>query len=143
MSILLINILHETLTVNGLHLLQLLMAAFLGILFLQSGLDKIFDYKGNLAYLTEHFKNSPLSHFIGFLLPVITLLEVAAGLLSAAGVLALFFGNQVIAYWGNVLAAAALLALFFGQRIAKDYGGAATLVAYFMLTMFGLYIHTL
>ncbi len=137
------NILHESLASNGLLLLQLLMAAFLGILFLQSGLDKIFDYKGNLAYLMEHFKNSPLGRFTGFLLPVIILLEVAAGLLSAVGLIALLLGNHTIAYWGNMLAAIALLALFFGQRIAKDYGGAATLVVYFMVTMFGLYIHTL
>ena len=40
------------------------------ILFLQSGLDKIFNYKGNLEWLTSHFAKSPLGGTVGLMLPV-------------------------------------------------------------------------
>ena len=65
--------------------LQILSLAFLGVLFLQSGLDKVFNYKGNKEWLTGHFAKSPLKHTVGLLMPVITILEVAAGVLSALG----------------------------------------------------------
>ena len=42
-------------------ILQLLVSAFLAVLFLQSGLDKVIDRKGNRAYLDEHFARSPLA----------------------------------------------------------------------------------
>jgi diacylglycerol kinase len=38
------------------------------------------------------------------------------------------------------VAALNLIMLFFGQRVAKDYGGAAILVPYFILTMVGLFV---
>ena len=65
--------------------LQILSLAFLAILFLQSGLDKVFNYKGNLEWLTGHFAKSPLKNTVGLLMPVITILEVAAGVFSAIG----------------------------------------------------------
>lgn len=124
------------------HLLQtltivrILAALFLAILFLQSGLDKIFDWQGNLDWLTEHFAKSPLASTVRPMVLVITLLEVSAGGLSAAGVVQLALtGVPTIAFWGAVVAGISLTALFFGQRIAKDYAGAATLVPYFILTL--------
>ena len=66
-------------------LVKLLFAAFNGILFTQSGLDKVFHYQGNLDYFKDHFKKSPLASSIGLLMPVITLLETSAGLISLAG----------------------------------------------------------
>ena len=43
---------------------QILTAAILAILFLQSGLDKIFDWKGNLSWLKSHFGSSPLKSVV-------------------------------------------------------------------------------
>jgi hypothetical protein len=118
-----------------------LCAAFLAILFLQSGLDKVVDWKGNLGWLTGHFAKSPLRGVVVPMLGVITLLELAAGVLSAAGVVALVVsGSARLAYGGAALSAVSLLGLFFGQRMAKEYAGAAVLVPYFLLTLAGMYL---
>ena len=60
--------------------------AFLAILFLQSGLDKVFNYKGNKEWLAGHFANSPLKNMVGLMVPLITILEVASGAFCAAGI---------------------------------------------------------
>jgi hypothetical protein len=119
-------------------LVKTLIPALMAILFLQSGFDKVFNYKGNLAYFTDHFKNSPLRKTVGLLLPTITILEIAAGMMSAIGTVSLFFGNEILAYTGLMLSGASLLCLFFGQRLAKDYAGAGGLVGYFILVIMGL-----
>jgi hypothetical protein len=109
-------------------------SAMLAILFLQSGLDKVFDFRGNLGWLTGHFARSPLRGTVLPMLVVITLTEVAAGALSAAGALHLAVHQaQGLALWGARLATLNVVMLFFGQRLAKDYAGAASLVPYFIL----------
>lgn len=121
--------------------LQILCLIFLAILFLQSGLDKVFDYKGNMEWLTGHFANSPLKGTVGILLPVLTVMEIAAGALCAVGVVMLIVsGSTTIGLIGTQLSALCLIALFFGQRVAKDYPGAATLTTYFLITMAGIYL---
>ena len=121
--------------------MQLLTAAFLAILFLQSGIDKVVDRRGNLEWLTGHFAKSPLAKVVPALLTVITILELAAGLLTTIGcVLVIVLHDATIAFYGAVVAAVAVLALFFGQRMAKDYAGAAVLVPYFLLTLFAIYL---
>jgi hypothetical protein len=122
-------------------LVQAAFAAMTAILFLQSSLDKLFHWKGNKDYLTEHFSKSPLKGTVPLLLPVITLVEFSAGLCSAIGlVLMLFLKEKGIGTWGMLLATAAIILLFFGQRVAKDYAGAAALVPYFLLCAGGLYV---
>jgi hypothetical protein len=114
-------------------------AAFLAILFLQSGIDKIVDRKGNIEWLTGHFAKSPLASQVVPMVSVITVIEVAAGALSAAGaVMLIATGSRTLAALGALLAVAAILMLFFGQRIAKDYAGAAALVPYFIVASGGL-----
>src|SRR5712675_2784861 len=125
---------------NAIFLLQTLASAFLAILFLQSGIDKIVDRGGNLEWLKEHFAKSPLAGTVPALLTVITILELAAGILSALGcVLLLLLRDSTVAFCGAVISAAAIIALFFGQRIAKDYAGAAVLVPYFLLALLAIY----
>jgi uncharacterized membrane protein YphA (DoxX/SURF4 family) len=115
-------------------LARLAAAALLAILFLQSGIDKIVDRKGNLDWLTGHFSKSPLASLVVPMVAVITVVEVAAGLLSALGLLTLLFtGNRSVAALGALLSITAILMLFFGQRMAKDYTGAAALIPYFIL----------
>jgi len=126
--------------VTGL-LLQILPTVFLAILFLQSGLDKVVDRKGNLAWLTGHFAKSPLCEVVPTMLAVITVMEVGAGLVSAVGAGALVIGSgPELAFLGAALSALSLTGLFFGQRIAKDYAGAAALVPYFLLTLVAMYL---
>ena len=113
---------------------QVLTAAMLAICFLQSGIDKIVDFKGNLAWLTGHFAKSPLAGQVAPMLVVVTVLECAAGLLCAIGFVQIALdGSRTIALYGAELAALNIVMLFFGQRVAKDYAGAATLVTYFIL----------
>lgn len=120
---------------------QLLSLAFLAILFLQSGLDKVFDYKGNKAWLTGHFAKSPLKSTIGLLMPVITILEVAAGAFSAIGAVQILLGGSTqMGLIGAQLSAASILSLFFGQRLAKDYEGAGGLVGYFLVCLAAIYV---
>jgi hypothetical protein len=122
-------------------LAKLCTAAFLAILFLQSGIDKLVDRKGNIEWLTGHFANSPLAGQVVPMLSVVTLIEIGAGLLSALGAAWLLFtGSSSVAAWGALVAIVALLMLFFGQRMAKDYEGAAVLVPYFILTVGALWL---
>lgn len=122
-------------------LLQVLSSAFLAILFLQSAIDKIVDRRGNLEWLTGHFAKIPLAGMVPLMVAVITILELAAGALSAVGCLLIIIGrSSTLAFCGAVIAAVAILALFFGQRIAKDYAGAATLVPYFLLALVAIYL---
>jgi diacylglycerol kinase len=126
---------------NAIYLMQIFVAAFLAILFLQSGIDKIVDRRGNLEWLKGHFAKSPLAGTVPALLTAITILEVAAGMLSAFGcVLVLLMRDSTVAFCGAVISAAAIIALFFGQRVAKDYAGAAVLVPYFVLALVAIYL---
>jgi hypothetical protein len=121
--------------------MQLLTAAFLAILFLQSGVDKLVDRDGNAAYLREHFQNSPLAGQVEMMLTVVTVFELLAGTLSGLGTLAmLMWGGHTFAYYGAVLGTITIVMLFFGQRVAKDYAGAAVLVPYFLLGLVGIHL---
>lgn len=111
-------------------------ALFVAILFIQSGLDKVFDWKGNLEWLTGHFSKTFLAGMVPMMLGTITLMELATGLTAAAGIVYFIAtGSLVVVFAAGVLGAASLTALFFGQRIAKDYPGAAVLVPYFLLLL--------
>src|ERR1700724_1590314 len=123
------------------YILQLLVSAFIAILFLQSGIDKIVDRQGNLQWLSGHFAKSPIAGMVPVLFGLLTIVELAAGLLSGIGFFALLFAhNPTIAFYGAVISALAILCLFFGQRIAKEYAGAAVLVPYFLLTLVAIYL---
>lgn len=116
-------------------------ALFVAILFIQSGLDKVFDWNGNLEWLTGHFGETPLKPFVPMMLATITVLEILTGVLSAVGfVYFLFTGSVFLIFIAAVLGAASITALFFGQRVAKDYEGAAVLVPYFILMMILIYL---
>jgi hypothetical protein len=123
------------------YLLQILVSAFLAILFLQSGIDKIVDRRGNLSWLSGHFAKSPLARIVPLLFGILTIIEVAAGVLSGIGFLALLFAhNSTIALYGAIISALAILCLFFGQRMAKEYAGAAVLVPYFLLALVAIHL---
>ena len=123
------------------YLAQILVSAFLAILFLQSGIDKIVDRQGNLQWLSGHFAKSPLAKMLPFLFGILTLIEVLAGALSAVGFLLLMVSREpAVAFYGAIVSAIAVLCLFFGQRMAKEYAGAAILVPYFLLTLVAIYV---
>ena len=128
-------------TPGAIHAMQVLTSAFLAILFLQSGIDKVVDRRGNLDWLKGHFAKSPLAGVVPLMVTIITIMELAAGILSAVGCLLIFVGrDSALAFYGAVVAAFSILALFFGQRMAKDYAGAGVLVPYFLLMLAAIYL---
>ncbi len=115
---------------------QLLASALLAILFLQSGIDKVVDFRGNLQWLTGHFSKSPLRSMVTPMLATILVTECAAGAICAAGAAQILgAGETAWALRGAQLAALNIVMLFFGQRLAKDYAGAAALIPYFILSV--------
>jgi hypothetical protein len=125
---------------QGMWLIQALVSVFFAILFLQSGLDKVIDWKGNLEWLTGHFSKSFLSGMVPIMLATLTLVEIVAGAISALAVVeVLVYKTYCLAFVGTALSALSLVMLFFGQRIAKDYAGAGGLVPYFILAIINLY----
>ncbi|MCL5247304.1 DoxX family protein [Cellulophaga sp. 20_2_10] len=128
------NNLHENIT-------EVLLLIFLIITFLQSGFDKVADWKGNLSWLKGHFSETPLKNTVPLLLGIILIIEVIAGALCAVGVVQFILdGQSNMAIYGTILSCITLLFLLFGQRIAKDYEGAKTIVIYFMPAIFLLYL---
>ncbi len=126
---------------EAIYVMQILISAFLAILFLQSGIDKVVDRRGNLDWLKGHFVKSPLAGVVPLMVFAITTLELAAGAFSAIGcALIIISRGTMVAFYGAVVSALSILALFFGQRMAKDYAGAAILVPYFLLTLIAIYL---
>src|SRR5438552_14241942 len=92
------------------YLLQIFVSAFLAILFLQSGIDKVVDRRGNLEFLRGHFAKSPLAGMVPSLVTVITILEIAAGALSAIGCMLIILTREpAIAFYGAVISAFSIL----------------------------------
>ena len=126
-------------SLSPLSISQILIASFLTICFLQSGIDKIIDRKGNLDWLTGHFSNSPFKKIVPLLLMVITLTELLGGFLCTVGIIDFFInGTKELILYGFIINSLTLIALFLGQRIAKDYEGASVLVGYFIITIIGI-----
>lgn len=115
-------------------------STFLAIVFLQSGLDKLFNYKRELGWVRQKFVKNALYNYVGILFLTLTLLEVISGCLSVGGMIHLLTSNDpYVARWGAWFSAMTMLVLIFGQRITKDYTGAATLVPYYIASLLGLY----
>lgn len=119
----------------------ILLLAFLAITFLQSSTDKILDWKGNLQWLTSHFAKTPFKNLVPSLLSLVLLMEAAAGILCALGIVETLMGFSAgLGFSGAVVACGALLMLLLGQRIAKDYDGARTIVIYFVPAIFLVFL---
>ncbi len=120
---------------------EVLTLLFLIITFLQSGIDKLTDWKGNLSFIKGHFKNSPLKNQVPVLLAIILIIEIAASLLMIVGVYQLYASElKEMAIMGIELSALSLIFLLIGQRLAKDYAGAMTLGVYFIIAIIGLHL---
>lgn len=120
---------------------ELLTLLFLVVTFLQSGIDKLTDWNGNLSFIKGHFKNSPLKNTVPLLLAIILIVEIAASIFMLVGVYQLYTSElKEMAALGVALSAVSLIFLLIGQRLAKDYAGAMTLAVYFIICLFGLYL---
>ena len=59
----------------GQNLPALLISLFVCVLFVQSSLDKVFDWKGNVAWLNDHFEKTFLAPGVPVMLAMITVME--------------------------------------------------------------------
>lgn len=125
----------------GAFITEILILLFITITFLQSGIDKIVDWKGNIGWLKGHFAETFMARQVPLMVGIILVLEVLTGLLAIAGIaLILYAGINTLALYACILAAVTLLMLLFGQRVAKDYAGAFTITGYFVVVILGVYI---
>ena len=123
------------------HITEIILLLFLAITFLQSGLDKILDWKGNIYWLKSHFSKTFMANMVEVNVAIILILETIAGLLAIIGIYQLLVNdNASLGFYASILSAITLLLLLFGQRVAKDYDGARTIVVYLIPTLFTLYI---
>ncbi|MDA9018772.1 DoxX family membrane protein [Flavobacteriaceae bacterium] len=113
--------------------------AFFLIVFIQSGLDKVFDYKGNLSFLNDSLGSFFSKPLITLALISVTILELISGLLCLIGIVDVIFNDSnFIGLIGMIIGSIALLILLFGQRVSKNYDGAKTIAIYFILAMIGI-----
>jgi uncharacterized membrane protein YphA (DoxX/SURF4 family) len=118
----------------------ILLMAFLALTFLQSGIDKISDWNGNVAWLKGHFANTFIKNQVPAALISILALEIVAGVLAIMGIVQNLMTNGTqLANYASIVSCVTLLLLLFGQRIAKDYDGARTIVIYFIPALLGVY----
>lgn len=122
------------------NITSILILVFLAITFLQSGYDKLFNWKDNLEWLRGHFAKTPLKNQVPLALANILILELISGILCIVGCIELLVNNgRVFGFYGAVFSCITLLMLLFGQRLAKDYDGARTIVIYFIPAILAVY----
>tara|TARA_B110000444_G_scaffold235279_1_gene246183 strand:- start:34 stop:540 length:507 start_codon:yes stop_codon:yes gene_type:complete len=124
---------------DPLVLCQILIAIFISIVFIQSGLDKILNRRNNLEYFKVQFSKSIFNKVYPILLSILTILELVGGLMLVYGIYFSFAEKTTLwIFYGLVYLAITMIFLLLGQRIAKDYIGAADLVPYFILIILGI-----
>ena len=95
---------------------------FFSIVFIQSGLDKLFDKKGNISFLIELLGKAFKRSLILLAFYVVTVLEILSGLLCFVGVIEILFkGTSKAGLIGMILGSTALLVLLFGQNFCVEY----------------------
>ena len=119
---------------------SILVLAFLAVTFIQSGYDKVMDWKGNIAFLKEHLANTSLQKHVPLALMHLLILELISGILCVVGVIQLLVNNgRTFGLYGGIFSCLTLIMLLFGQRLAKDYDGARTIVIYFIPAVLAVY----
>ncbi|HLT50543.1 MAG TPA: hypothetical protein VKZ93_01225, partial [Arenibacter sp.] len=58
------------------HATELLLLLFLIITFIQSSMDKVLDWKGNLSWLKGHFSKTPFRNLVPILLGSVMVMEL-------------------------------------------------------------------
>ena len=74
----------------------LLILSFFSIVFIQSGLDKVFDHKGNLSFLRDLLGKFFNQSLITLAFISVTVLELFSGFLCLAGVFYTLFYERII-----------------------------------------------
>ena len=115
------------------NIASILILVFLAITFLQSGYDKIFNWKDNVVWLKEHFAETPLRNQVPLALLNLLILELISGILCIVGSIEVALNSgRLYGLYGAIFSCITFIMLLFGQRMAKDYDGARTIVLYFI-----------
>ena len=84
---------------------QLLILAFLAIVFLQSSIDKLTDWKGNLSFLKDHFGKTFLKNNVPLMLGIIMVGELIVGILSVIGIVQIYISEvMTIGFYAAIIA---------------------------------------
>ena len=122
------------------NIAPILVLALLAVTFIQSGYEKIMDWKGNVTWLKEHFAKTRLKNHVPLALFHILVLELISGILCVVGCIQLLVNNErTFGLYGGIFSCISLIMMLFGQRLAKDYDGARTIVIYFMPAILVVY----
>ena len=119
---------------------SILILVLLALTFIQSGYDKVMDWKGNVSWLKEHFAKTRLKNHVPLALFHILILELISGVLCVVGCIQLLINNgRTFGLYGGIFSCITLIMLLFGKRLAKDYDGARTIVIYFIPAILVVY----
>ena len=122
------------------NIAAVLSLVLLALTFIQSGYDKISDWKGNIEWLKGHFIQTPIKNMVPASLMLVLALEVIAGILCLSGAVKLMlYNDRVFGLFGAIFSCITLIFLLLGQRLAKDYDGARTIVIYFIPAVMAVY----
>ena len=122
------------------NIASILVLVLLAVTFIQSGYDKVMDWKGNIEFLKEHFANTSLKNRVGLALLHILVLELISGVLCIVGIIQLLVTqSRTFGLYGAIFSCITLIMLLYGQRLAKDYDGARTIVIYFIPAIMAVY----
>lgn len=123
------------------HSAEILILIFFIVTYFFSIVEKLADWKGTIAYYTNHFKKTILQKMIPVLLINVLFFEIITVILLTIGLYFLVAENTIIvAKVGLEISAITLLLFLVGQRIVKDYSGAMNIAVYFILNVIGIYI---
>ena len=119
---------------------SILILVLLAVTFIQSAYDKVMDWKGNVAWLKEHFAGTSLKKHVPLALLHILILELISGILCIVGCIQLLINDErAFGLYGGIFSCITLIMLLYGQRLAKDYDGARTVVIYFIPAVMVVY----
>ncbi|HMI06918.1 MAG TPA: hypothetical protein VK528_05180 [Flavobacterium sp.] len=122
------------------NIASILVLVLLAVTFIQSGYDKVMDWKGNIEFLREHFAQTSLKKYVHLALLHILVLELISGILCIVGCIQLLINNErTFGLYGGIFSCITLIMLLYGQRLAKDYEGARTIVIYFIPAILAVY----
>ena len=126
--------------IDNLNLPLLSVLLFHSIVFTQSGLDKILNWRGNYAFTKETLSNKFSSPIVKLALFIILILEFIGGVFSIIGCFYVFLDNSCLLFSqiGISLCTLALLILLFGQRVSQNYVDAKSIAIYFIVSLIGM-----
>ena len=118
----------------------ILILLFLSIVFIQSSLDKILNWKTNLDFTINTLTSKFPKYLVLLALLSVTFFELVGGFSSLFGVIEICMGANSL-FWSKIgiySSALALLILLTGQRISMNYEDAKTIVIYFLVCIVGM-----